>query len=654
MIATPWLDLVEIVMTGSLIAGAAYLITLLMWRAKASQRSMVRYLALVSLLVLPLLDMVLPGKSLDRWLATSPSAASAEPVATNTALPIETGTLIRESEARTNELSTSSSRAPVTWYQALVLVWLAGLLFCLWRLCGGQYTAWRMIRATRPCMDPGSRALLQTRAEDLGIRRRVRLAISDEIGAPLSWGFRTVTVVVPEDMASWSTSRLEPVFTHELAHVKRGDIVGQLMMRFVCAVWWFNPFAHLLARAQEEDRELACDDIVLGTGTPASQYAEILLSVAERLNRRAGLSAAVCMAGNNRLRERLVFVLDGGRQRGAAGLTGLIVTAVTTMCFGLTIVPDMRSVEHEIRDRQAEESERDGRSPFSSIANMFIGHEWDKGPETIEAIASSDAGVTALIPYIDLMPEVSVEDLLLAQQNRIGARTLARAQKAGLLERWSISELIVMRDSGIELDSLEVRRYATGKNTIIGRKGNTVIEFLPFENAEDGVRDERDDQSSEPLRGSLGSRFPVAKDDGESARAYLERARHMGLDHNYGERDLMFMKTADVDLLELEAMAGVGSHHLFTAGDLSELIRNGIPASFIGALDAENLIPPLTAKQVIDLYRGSVPIDYLVSLDRRGVLVESGPELVDLYRRGVTADEIVEAKAVANQRSEDR
>ena len=69
-----------------------------------------------------------------------------------------------------------------------------------------------------------------------------------------------------------------------------------------------------LARLRAE-RERACDDLVLVTGTRGSDYAEHLLDIARQFRRQGIGVAAVAMARPSELEGRLLAILDPLRSR---------------------------------------------------------------------------------------------------------------------------------------------------------------------------------------------------------------------------------------------------------------------------------------------------------------------------------------------------
>src|SRR5207342_2526847 len=87
------------------------------------------------------------------------------------------------------------------------------------------------------------------------------------------------TIILPVGAEEWSDDRRRAVLLHELAHIRRRDLIGHIIASAACAVYWFNPFVWAAARRLRVESELASDDVVLESGVRPSEYAQHLLDL---------------------------------------------------------------------------------------------------------------------------------------------------------------------------------------------------------------------------------------------------------------------------------------------------------------------------------------------------------------------------------------
>src|SRR4029079_15890236 len=155
-------------------------------------------------------------------------------------------------------------------------------------------------------------------AAALGLRH-VRFLRGARGTMPMAWGIVRSSVLVPADADEWPAHRVRVVLLHELAHVKRRDCVTHLVAPIACAAYWFNPLAWMAARRLRTERERACDDLVLSSGTRGSDYADQLLDIARVM--QAGrfpavfAGASLAMAKRSQLEGRLIAILDPSVRR---------------------------------------------------------------------------------------------------------------------------------------------------------------------------------------------------------------------------------------------------------------------------------------------------------------------------------------------------
>ena len=152
-------------------------------------------------------------------------------------------------------------------------------------------------------------------ARQMGIRRRVRVRLSERVSMPTTWGVLRPVILLPAGVREWSEERLEIVLRHELGHVRRLDWFTQFLAHVACAVYWFNPLAWIAAQQLRKERELACDDGVLNGGIPGSDYAQHLVEIARATVLHEQFTVGVAMAQKSSLETRVRAMLDPGMRR---------------------------------------------------------------------------------------------------------------------------------------------------------------------------------------------------------------------------------------------------------------------------------------------------------------------------------------------------
>jgi HEAT repeat protein len=224
-------------------------------------------------------------------------------------------------------------RAAAPW---LLGVWLLGALAALGLLLRDVRRIARVTgRAATLRRGPLYQLGLQVAAE-LGIREPVRLALTPELAVPVSWGLLRPVVLLPSAARHWQPERQRVVLQHELAHVRRRDYAGHVLIEVACALHWLNPLVWRAAHRARLEQEQACDDRVLGLGTASVAYAQHLLDIARTFSGpTVPARGALAMAAAATLPERMRSILDLGRDHRPAGRRTLMGVAAAAAVFAL-------------------------------------------------------------------------------------------------------------------------------------------------------------------------------------------------------------------------------------------------------------------------------------------------------------------------------
>ena len=339
-----WLAGVLVKITVLLVAAAILAVGLR--RASAAVRHLVWSGAIVAVLALPILAAVLPWRLPVITVVAPPVASPVVPLAPEVAAPDESA---GEPAARpqplkgladvptaTGATAASDSSAPSV-LTALTVLWLAGTGLLLLRLAVGALFLARVARRADRLTSPDwTRPLLEA-ADRLGLDRAPRLLMSGRLPMPYASGLLSPSIVLPESAAEWDDRRRRAVLCHELAHLRRLDLVLNAAGQLACAVWWFHPLVWVAARKLRTESERACDDLVLGVGTRASEYADHLLHIVCGALRARTPAVALPMAQQHEFEGRMLAILDRDTRRGHPTLRHAAVLAVLGVLIVLPV-----------------------------------------------------------------------------------------------------------------------------------------------------------------------------------------------------------------------------------------------------------------------------------------------------------------------------
>jgi TonB family protein len=280
--------LVELLLRSGLVLGLAALCCRLCRQTSARFRHRILTSAFLILLLWPVLPLALPELVIPISFR-SPTDASVH---------VETGLLSR------------AVSTPSVVVSLPVLLWLLGLSVLLTRLLLGHVRASRIARSATRLQDPEIRAFASTLAQRMGVHPLPQLLLSRDKVMPQVLGEVRGRILLPHNFLDWPDADRVPVLLHELAHIKRHDLLSRAAVACVRALWWFQPATWWLARRLCVESEKACDELVLAAGISPSDYASSLLRIARAFDGTALGYSALPMAGSGVFESRIENILN--------------------------------------------------------------------------------------------------------------------------------------------------------------------------------------------------------------------------------------------------------------------------------------------------------------------------------------------------------
>jgi beta-lactamase regulating signal transducer with metallopeptidase domain len=259
----------------------------------------------------------------------------------------------------------------------LIVLWLVGVAVSLVSVFAARHGGRQLLNLAEPVRDPRWLELLEELRKNLRVTNRVMLLESPQAAVPMATGVVQHAVLLPRETEAWPAPLRRHVLIHELAHVKRRDVLQHLICRLTVALYWFHPLAWYGVRRMRLEREIACDDCVLMAGEHPCDYAAELVGIARQLH---GIATpwAVCMASGSTLEERVRSMLDRARSHGAlsvAAARSLLIVALAAITLLAAVEPGTSSVRQP--PTQTDVSASDSHGPVK-VASPIVNSPVDK------------------------------------------------------------------------------------------------------------------------------------------------------------------------------------------------------------------------------------------------------------------------------------
>jgi HEAT repeat protein len=174
-------------------------------------------------------------------------------------------------------------------------------------------------------------------ADRMALDELPRLVVSDRVPMPVVCGIVRPVIVVPAAAHEWTDGRRRAVLCHEIAHLRRRDLVVNLLGRVACAFHWFNPLVWFAAWRLRIESERACDDMVLGVGTRPSEYADHLLQIVCVAARSRTPAVALPMAERRVFEGRMLAILERDAHRAPPSLRQGAAVALLALFVSLPL-----------------------------------------------------------------------------------------------------------------------------------------------------------------------------------------------------------------------------------------------------------------------------------------------------------------------------
>jgi|GEM_PF-969291 len=320
MIQLLFANILEISLTASAVILAVYALSPIL-----EQKYMAKWFYYIWLLIAIRLLIPIPFTLPDAPIQISPERIFEESASLqSTSLP---GILIGEVVQPEKPANSASN---ISLLQLGAIIWIVGAFaFSIYHML--QYFCF-IKNVKRWILQPDSdqEFIFSKLKSDLEIKGAISLHRCKTVKIPMMFGIIHPAVLIP--CIDYPQTDLYLVLKHELMHYKRHDIEAKILMFVVQALYWFNPFVHLMSNQFNQALEMKCDEYVIGgiDAVHKKRYMETLLVSIKNQDSGTSVFTSNYTGGVNLMKKRFLNIVhSNGKRKGFVTLAMLLIA-----CFG--------------------------------------------------------------------------------------------------------------------------------------------------------------------------------------------------------------------------------------------------------------------------------------------------------------------------------
>ncbi len=160
--------------------------------------------------------------------------------------------------------------------------WAVGVVLLSVRLLLCWLNAGRLSRSGTGQVSEQVASLFADLSKRVGVSRAVRLLESSLVQVPTVLGALQPVILLPATaVTGLSSSQLQAILAHELAHVRRHDYLVNLLQTAIETLLFYHPAVWWVSSRIRQERENCCDDVASSVCGNRLEYAQALVRMEE-------------------------------------------------------------------------------------------------------------------------------------------------------------------------------------------------------------------------------------------------------------------------------------------------------------------------------------------------------------------------------------
>lgn len=203
-------------------------------------------------------------------------------------------------------------------YELVIAVWVVGSIYYIQKYIRQLIFLNRLAISVRETQDMRIISCMNELLVERGKNTKVKIVQSHEISIPMITGFLKPVIYLP--YTDFSDGDLRNILMHEWTHFLHKDAWAKLFVNLISAVFWWNPFVHILKNELSQALELRCDLSIISRMDNENRliYLESIVKIIKDANNNKlhkshssmGSTALVTINRNENILQRFNLVLN--------------------------------------------------------------------------------------------------------------------------------------------------------------------------------------------------------------------------------------------------------------------------------------------------------------------------------------------------------
>ena len=192
--------------------------------------------------------------------------------------------------------------------------------------------------------------ILEFTKKEMGVKTKVKLLEQNYKKIPCIYGIFRPKILVTKEILKKDDENLKFIFMHELAHLKKHDLILNKILILITTIHWFNPIIWYCFKQIRQDMELKADEMVLNKIKKEEEktYAKTLVKLLPISEEEKQPIKLLCVTDEKKNMERRIKMIKlSDKFKEYKTLIG-ITTLLIVLCIGTFIFTKIKTQENQV------------------------------------------------------------------------------------------------------------------------------------------------------------------------------------------------------------------------------------------------------------------------------------------------------------------